>query len=488
MPCGLYDGRMAKVRCPGCQQRDRRIAALLRRVAELEALERRVAELEALVRELTARLATNASNSSLPPSANPPQAPKPVVKCATGRKPGAQAGHPARLKQRLPAERIQHTVVFLPKHCTHCQATLPEQPTVSDPEPSWHQVAELPAMAAHITEYQGHYRACPDCGTLNHAAIPAEIKAHSVGPRLAATLAYLAGCHHVSKRGLEEITAAVFETPLALGTISHLEEHMSAALAAPHAEALAAVQQARVKHVDETGWKQAGQRRWLWLAATPWVAVFVVHVSRGFEALQALLGTDVFGFLTSDRWPVYGNWPLWRRQVCWAHLKRDFQKLVDRGGSAATLGEAFLRISERVFEQWHLFRGGTFGRRALQNRLSDAAREFAHLLECGCRCADPKAATFCANVRALQPAVWRFVVTEGIEPTNNHAERLLRRGVLWRKNAFGSHSERGCRFVERILTAVQTLRLQQRPILRYLQDALTAHRHGQPAPSLLPIQ
>jgi transposase len=172
--------------------------------------------------------------------------------------------------------------------------------------------------------------------------------------------------------------------------------------------------------------------------------------------------------------------------VCWAHLKRDFQKLVDRGGPAAPLGRSLFRIERRVFEEWHLFRGGTFGRRALQNHLNDDAREFERLLEEGCRCADAKAAAFCENVLASLPAVWRFVVTEGIEPTNNHAERLLRRGVLWRKNAFGCHSAEGCRFVERILTAVQTLRLQGRPVLRYLQDALLAHRHGLPAPSLLP--
>jgi transposase len=275
--------------------------------------------------------------------------------------------------------------------------------------------------------------------------------------------------------------------PLALGTVSHLEAQMSAALAAPHAEALEAVRQAEVKQVDETGWKQAGQRRWLWLAATPSVAVFLIHARRGFQALRALLGSGVIGYLCSDRWSAYDRWPVWRRQVCWAHLKRDFQKLVDRGGPAAALGRALLRIERRVFEEWHLFRGGTFGRRALQNHLDGEAREFERLLQGGCRCADAKAAAFCENLLALLPAVWRFVVTEGIEPTNNHAERLLRRGVLWRKNAFGCHSAEGCRFVERILTAVQTLRLQGRPVLRYLHDALVAHRQGLPAPSLLPV-
>lgn len=468
---------MAEPMCPGCQLRDEEIADLKRRVAELEVL----------VRELTARLGTNATNSSTPPSANPPQAPTPVTKAPTGNKPGAQPGHPAHLKRRLPPERVTCTVTFVPDRCARCHEPLPPNPGPADPAPAWHQVAELPETAVRVTEYQGHARTCSCRGTLNRAAIPADVKAHSIGPRLAATLAYLAGCHHVSKRGLEEIAEAVFEVPLALGTVSHLEQQMSAALAAPHAEALEAVRQAQVKHVDETGWKQAGQRRWLWLAATAGLAVFLIHVGRGFRALKALLGTDVIGFLTSDRWAVYDKWPVWRRQVCWAHLKRDFQKLVDRGGPAARLGEALSRIERRVFEEWHLFRGGTFGRRASRNHLDGAAREFERLLERGRGCADAKAAAFCENLLALLPAVWRFVVTDGIEPTNNHAERLLRRGVLWRKNAFGCHSAAGCQFVERILTAVQTLRLQGRPVLRYLHEALIAHRNGLQAPSLLPV-
>jgi transposase len=468
---------MADVTCPGCQERDARIRDL----------ERRVSELEAQLREALARLGANATNSSVPPSANPPSAPRPVTKQPTGRPPGAQPGHPAHLRRRLPPGRVTRTVPFVPTHCDRCRAPLPARPGPDDPEPTWHQVAELPETAAQITEYQGHFRTCACCGALNHAPVPADLKAHSTGPRLAAALAYLAGSHHVSKRGLEEIAADVFDVPLSLGSVSHLERQMSAALAGAHAEALEAVRQAEVKHVDETGWKQAGQRRWLWLAATPTVAAFLICVGRGFEALKALLGTGVIGFLTSDRWAVYDKWPLWRRQVCWAHLKRDFQKLVDRGGEAARLGEALLRIERRVFEEWHLFRGGTFGRRALQNHLDAEAREFERLLEAGCGCADAKAAAFCANVLELLPAVWRFVVTEGIAPTNNHAERLLRRGVLWRKNAFGCHSDGGCRFVERILTAVQTLRLQGRPVLPYLREAVVAHRKGHKAPSLLPV-
>ena len=340
-------------------------------------------------------------------------------------------------------------------------------------------------MAAHVTEYPGHSRTCPCCGEVTHAPIPQDLKAHSVGPRLAATLGYLAGSHHVSKRGLEEIAQDVFDVPLSLGTVAHLEAQLSDALAPAHAEALRVVREADVKNVDETSWKLAGKLCWLWLAATGTVAAFLIHAHRGWDALQALLGEKIRGFVGSDRWSAYAKLSPYCRQICWAHLKRDFQKLVDRGGPAARLGKQLQRIAERVFEEWHLFRGGGFDRETLMARLDADARELERLLRAGRRCADAKAARFCANVLELLPAVWRFVVTAGVEPTNNHAERLLRRGVLWRKNAFGCHSAAGCRFVERLLTVVQTRRLQGRSVLRYLHAALVAHRKGLPAPSLL---
>jgi transposase len=469
---------MATVTCPGCQERDARIATL----------ERRVAELQATVQDLSARLGTNATNSGTPPSANPPGAPKPVTKQPTGKKSGGQPGHAARLKRRLPPERLHHVIPFVPSHCDRCHEPLPPQQGLDDPEPSWHQVAELPKVAAQVTEYQGHYRTCTCCGQLNHAAIPQDLKAHSIGPRLAATLGYLAGSHRVSQRGLEEITEDVFDVPIAVGTVANLQTQLSAALAPAHAEALESVRGADVKNVDETSWKLAGKLCWLWVAATNTVAAFLIHAHRSWDALVALLGADIKGFVCSDRWSVYSRLSAYCRQVCWAHLKRDFQKLVDRGGAAARLGKKLQGIAEQVFPAWHLFRGGGCDRRALQDQLEEPAREFERLLKSGRRCADTKAARFCVNVLELLPAVWRFAVTDGVEPTNNHAERVLRRGVLWRKNAFGSHSEAGCRFVERLLTVVQTRRLQGESVLGYLYESLVAHRAGLPAPSLLAVE
>jgi transposase len=460
---------MGKRDCPGCRK-----------------LQRRVAELEALVRELQARLGINSTNSSLPPSANPPQAPKPVSKELTGRSPGGQPGHPACLRRRLPPERLSDVRVFVPSTCGHCQAPLSVEPAPGDPEPRWHQVAELPAAPVEVIEYQAHGRTCSCCGTLTWTKLPEEVSAHAFGPRLAASVTFLSGSPHVSKRGIEEIVETIFGVPISLGSIANLEQEMSVALADAHGEAREAVQQAPVKHIDETGWKQAGRRCWLWGAATALVACFVIHPSRGRAGLLALLGRRIKGIVCSDRWGVYGRLAAHRRQVCWAHLKRDFQKLVDRGGAAKEIGEFGLSLTSLVFELWHLFRGGGLSRRELQRDMREW-REILHdQLEQGRACADTKAAAFCTNVLALEPALWMFVDRENVEPTNNHMERLLRTGVLWRKIAFGCHSEAGCRFVERMLTVVQTLRLQQRPVLDYLYQAILANRQGAPTPQLLP--
>ncbi|MFO0968510.1 MAG: IS66 family transposase [Gemmataceae bacterium] len=461
--------------CQGCRERDARIAALEQQLAELQ---KRLAELEA-------RTKRNSSNSSVPPSANPPGAPPPVTKKKSKRGRGGQPKHPPHLKKLVPPERVKDTLVFVPERCEHCEAPLPQDAGPNDPPPTRHQVAELPALTAEITEYQGHARTCPCCREVTRATIPAEIRAHSCGPRLTATLSYLSGVHKVSRRGVEEIADDVFDAPIALGTVSNLEEQVSAALAPAHAAAMAAVRAATVKNVDETSWKERGQKRWLWTAATATVAVFLIHAKRSAAALIALLGERIVGFLISDRWSAYGGLSALCRQVCWAHLKRDFQKCVDRGGPAKTIGEAGLALVKRLFKAWHTFRGGGCTRLGLQHRLEPVAKELRKVLERGRACADAKAAQFCVNLLGLEPALWRFAVTEGVEPTNNHAERVLRHGVLWRKNAFGCNSERGCRFVERMLTVLQTLRLQGRNVLHFLVATVRAHRAGQDSPKLV---
>jgi transposase len=447
--------------------------------------EKRIAALEEALRQLQAKLGTNASNSSLPPSANPLGAAKPVRKKKSKRKPGGQPGHPPRLKQLLPPERVSKTITFVPEQCTQCQAALPAEASPGDPEPTRSQVIEVPPIVAHVTEYQGHARGCPCCGKLNKAAIPATVLAHSVGPRLTATLSYFSGCHGMGKRGVEEVAETVFQAPIALGTVSNLEQEMSAALLPAHQEVLMATRSAAVKHSDETSWKLQGALCWLWGAATTTFVAFVIHAKRSAVGLAALLGTEIQGILCSDRWGVYAQVPAERRQLCWAHLKRDFQKVVDRGGPSVVVGHEGRKLVKKVFAAWHEFQDGECTRAQLRMTLAPVVRRMNRVLIEGLCGDDATVAEFCANVLALEPALWTFVTHEGVEPTNNHIERLLRRAVLWRKRSFGCWSAAGCRFVERILTVVQTRRLQGKSVLDYLHQSLLAHRQGKPCPKLL---
>ena len=454
--------------CPGCR-------ALQARLAEAEA---RVLALEGQVRDLLDKL-----KPPQPPRTITPQPPAPDKK-PTGKKPGGQPGHAPRMKTLLPVERVTNVVTYIPKHCGKCAKPLHAVAGANDPEPKRHQVAELPKVAAEITEHQGHARTCSCCGEVTWGAIPAAVRAHSVGPELTGLMGYFAGVHGVSKRGIEEIVEQVFEVPIALGTIANLERELSAALVPAHEEARQAVADAPVKHADETGWKQAGKKRWLWVAATMQVAYFVIHARRNLDALKRVAGEKLSGILCSDRWCVYDDWP-GLRQLCWAHVKRNWEKKIERGGAGKRVGAMWLAAQHRVFELWHLFRGGGCTRQELDERMGPLATELGEVLWAGIRSRDRKLVRFCTRLQKNSASLWTFVSEEGVEPTNNHAERVLRRAVIWRRRSFGCHSAEGCRFVERLLTVVQTLRQGKRSVLGFLGETIQAHRTGETAPQLV---
>lgn len=453
--------------CPGCVR-----------------LQERVEQLESLVAKLQDRLNNHSGNSSIPPSANPPQAPGPKGKPKSGRKRGGQPGHRGQFRERIPIERVTRVVNHVPEACSCCRAPLSKEPQAGDPEPTWHQVIEIPPVVITVIEHRGHARTCEDCGTVTRQPIPPNVAAHVVGTWLTAFLSYMVGRHHLSRRGIKELLG-VFGAQLSLGTIMNLEREVADALARPHVEAGTHVRRAGAKNADETGWKLAGATRWLWTLATATVAYFVIHARRGREGLDAVTDGARDGHLTSDRWGAYGSWPLEKRQVCWAHLIRDFTKCVERGGDSQALGSAGLSASKGLFAAWCEFRDGSIDRDELQRRIAPIRARLRLDLEQARGSPIQKLSNFARNLLDLEPALWLFAGHEGVEPTNNHAERVLRRGVLWRKNAFGSASDSGTRFVERMLTVVQTLRLQDRPVLTYLAAAIHAHRHGQPSPQLV---
>lgn len=448
-------------------------------------LERELAQLREELAELRRQINRNSGNSSLPPSVNPPWAPRPVSKKPTGRPPGGQAGHEGHFRTLLPPEEVDEVVRHAPPQCQACGATL--EPSFRQRVVHRHQVMELPKRAVTVTEHQSIACVCGRCGQTTRQPIPAERTVSVAGPRLSAAICFVSSRVHGSRRATEDLLAEVLGMRLSLGTVIAREAEMTAALNQPYRQAKQVIQQAPAKNVDETGWKRAG--RFLWVAATQTLAVFHLDPCRNRDAMKQLLGDKVAGVICTDRFGVYQQVPLKQRALCWAHLKRDFQQFIDNGqaageASGATFGRSGLSICREVHRLWDRFRDRHIARSTLQKRLSAVRGRMKNLLQRGLLSPAKRIASFCRDLLKLQPALWTFARVEGIEPTNNHAERMLRPAVMWRKQSLGSHALAGCRFVERIMTAVQTLRLTSQPILDYLSQAITALRQGHTPPSL----
>jgi len=452
-------------------------ALLLGVLATVQQQAERIAELEE-------RLHKSSRNSSKPPSSDPPDEPARPQRTPSGRKAGGQAGHAGHGRALKPVAEVKRIVECKPTCCEACGVLL----LGTDPAPVRHQVSELPRIEPEVIEYRQHSLACLVCGHANTAAWPVDMPSGSFGPRLQATVGYLTGRLGVSQRDVAEVMDSLFHVDVSLGSVPALEQAVNAALAAPSAEVQAYVQRQPVVNADETGWHEGTERRWLWIAATPWVCVFLLLATRGAAGAKQLLDAAYAGIVGSDRWAAYNWLHRVRRQLCWAHLRRDFQALIDRGGASARLGEALLAQVSQLFELWHRVRDGTLGRPEFQVAASPIQNQVHALLQEGTSLSHPKTCHLCQNLLKLEPSLWTFITIEDVEPTNNSAERPLRRAVLWRRRSFGTQSSSGSQFVERILTTVTTLRLQHRDVLDYLTAACAANIRGAVAPSLLPAQ
>jgi transposase len=251
-------------------------------------------------------------------------------------------------------------------------------------------------------------------------------------------------------------------------------------------KALEYVQRQTIKNMDETSWHELSKLCWLWVCVTPLVTVFRIFKTRGAKEAQKLLGANFVGTLGSDRYSSY-NWiDPDKRQACWAHLKRDFQAWVERGGESKTVGYLLLEQVKLFFGLWKRVKAGTLSRIDFQSAMQPIRNEVHSLLNIGTFINHAKTSKTCQNILKLEQALWTFVDREGVEPTNNAAERALRRGAIWRRRSFGTQSEKGSQFVERIMTTVTTLRQQKRDVLDYLVMACHASLLRETAPSLLP--
>jgi len=296
----------------------------------------------------------------------------------------------------------------------------------------------------------------------------------SFGSRTQAVIAYLTGRLGASHRDVTEAMSVLYGLSLSTGSVSSIQRQVSEALRGPVEEASHFIRQQKSQHVDETGWRESGHLKWLWVNATRDVTAFEVLDGRGAAEAKRVISPEAGGIVTTDRYWSYDWLAGRRRQVCWAHLRRDFQAMVDRGGESAVTGRALLEQGKRLFKLWHQLRAGDLSHERLASLMRPVRREVKRLLEAGARCGHQKTRRTCTNILKVECSLWTFLRVEGVEPTNNAAERALRRAVLWRRKSFGTQSAEGSRFVGRVLTAVQTLRQQGRNVLEYLARVCAA--------------
>jgi transposase len=295
----------------------------------------------------------------------------------------------------------------------------------------------------------------------------------------------MTGAYRMSKRMVEAFCADVFRIPICAGQVCASEAETAAATDTV-VEALRAYARTQPANVDETGWWQKRQRGWLWTVATQAVTVFTIALSRAGHVAQGLIDPSAGQVITTDRYKGYLWLPPRQRQVCWAHLVRDFQAMVDRANAGSRIGEELLCCAEELFTRWYRVRDGTLSRSAFRRYAAELRPWVRSQLQAGAACACAKTAGTCREILAVEPALWTFARVEGVEPTNNAAERALRHAVLWRKMSHGTESEAGSRFVANILTVVATCRQQGRNVLEFLTECCRAHLRDAPPPCLLP--
>jgi transposase len=457
---------------------------------EIGFLNERVARVEELARE-------SSRTGSKPPSSDPPKtrqqrraearakAKELLARGGGGRDAGGQPGHQGSGRELLPEDQVKEIVDHYPESCGSCGHEFADAAKVPSPRPGRHQVAELPPIAVVYTEHRTHRLRCPGCTRKTAAALPEEVASSAFGPRLQAAVVTLTARNRISRRDMSELARELFAIGLSVGTVDAICQRASAALAGAQEPLVASVLSSPAVNLDETGWATAGEGRTLWTATTPDAAIFRIAADRHRDRLQELLGEDFAGIVCSDRWWAYDHLDPLCRQACWSHLQRDFRRHAEGLAAQKPFGERGLALTDRLFTAWHAFHEHQ-DRDRLAAAMAPIQNELRALLE---QAAPKHTKTkyhrgFANNLLKIWPALWTFVTVEGVEPTNNAAERSLRGPVIHRKLSHGTRTRDGERFIERALSASVTCRLQHRSLFTYLSELLAAYPRGDPLPTL----
>lgn len=438
--------------------------------AQITALEARVAELEAQLRK-------DSTNSSKPPSTTHPHAKAPRSKPRSRRTRGGQPGHPKHERDLVPTEQCQTLVPCLPTACRRCGRLL----TGTDPEPLRHQVWELPEIRPLITEYQQHRLRC-SCGCSTCGPLPPGVPTGQAGPRLIAFAGLLMACFRQSKRRAAQFLSLLLNQPASAGWLVALQNRAAQAVQPAYDELAQQLPAQPVLLIDESPTKQGQVKAWVWTFVAATFTFFACRTSRAATVPLQLLGAGYAGVINCDRARMY--WAFGRLQWCWAHLKRDFQALIDSPCTVRKrLGHDLMRQTKELFALWQKVRDGTVSRRAFACQMQPLRAQVEEYLLRGYF--DARVSGFCKELWEHRERLWTFVDVDGVEPTNNGAEQALRHAVIWRKLSFGTQSASGSQFVERLLTVIETCRRQHRNVFQWLIEAVQADFNGQAAPSLM---
>jgi len=452
-------------------------------VEVLLAMDRRIQQLEARVEKLERELAKSSRNSSRPPSSDSPGKRPARGKDRSGLSQGAQPGHEGHGRELLPLSAVDELVEHWPERCA-CGHVFAAGELRAVGKPVRHQVEELPVISTRVIEHRCPRVRCPGCGEQTRAMLPAALAGSAFGPRFQAAVAALSVRNRISRCDVVELAEELFGARLCAGTVEAILGRAAQALEDPYEDLAERVRSSQSLNMDETGWRTAGERRALWGMFTDRHAYFHLAADRHADHAKSLLA-DTEAIVTSDRWWAYSHLPLARRQICWSHLRRDFQAHAEGLAAEKEFGEAGLKLCERLFWAWEVYQH-THDRRELKRTIRSLQRTYEPIIRsfAAKRARNRRCRGMARNLIKLWPALWTFASHEGVQPTNNHAERSLRGAVIYRKLSLGSQSEGGERRIERLLSASITCRLQQHSLFAYLSELLAAHARGDPVPLL----
>jgi transposase len=428
--------------------------------------------------ELKDKLNTNSKNSSTPPTLDPFRPPK--KKPSTGRKQGGQPGHTGHRRSLYSLDQVQIVLDLKPNECPNCESKAFTEKAVST---EVRQVVELPDAPPNITQYNIHTCQCSCCGKHVKASIPLEAQ-YGFGPRLMGFVTSLTGEFRLSKRQVAVLVGKI-GIRICSGSVCKIHARASEILKEPYEEIRNYTLQQEHLNGDESSWKTLAEKRWLWIGHGKDSVFFKIKASRSAQAFREVFGTYKGG-LTTDRYSGY-NTHEGPQQLCWSHTDRDFEKISTRDGFDKLIGESLLDCKKVIFDCWHQFKNGHIDRAELIRAIEAGPKEdLKVLLKAGAvheECMNKTKAT-CIDYLIRFDALWLFVYTEGIEPTNNVAERGLRHGVIWRKLSHGSQSETGERFVERVMTIAMTLKLRAQNTFEYFTECFRAFIQGGQSPPI----